>query len=140
MAQQRRDVLLVEFDPPLGQRDPLALHQGQNGEQQRVGRELAHARVAAQGLQQLRSFSFGVLAHRVAFPLHGALQGVGPALDEVGDVVVVEVDQGALAQAVDHGPHVPVAHDAAGEQELVTLLPVQREELLHPLDHQITLS
>ena len=67
-------ILLIELDPPFRQRHALALHQGQNRQQQRVGRQSAHARVARHRVQQfcflpLRS-GWAMVASRGA-PLNG---------------------------------------------------------------------
>jgi hypothetical protein len=75
-------------------------------------------------------------ARHLGLPPHGPLDGLGPLADEGLDLLVVEVDQCALGKACRLRPYLAIAHDAAGQDELVAGLAMEAEEIPHALDYE----
>ena len=88
--------------------------------------------------QQLAALLLGLLSSATGvLPRAACFMAAGPLVHEGLDLLVVEIDQRALGQALGDGPHLPVADDAAGEHELVARRAVAGEEVDHPLHHQV---
>ena len=98
MAQQGLDVLLVQLHPPFRQQHALPLHQRQDRQQQRVGRQLAHAGVALQRKEHLRLLFGGFQLRERRFTLGRLLDRLRPLAEKQHNVVVVEIDQRAFLQ------------------------------------------
>lgn len=69
-------------------------------------------------------------------PRRRLLQGRRPLADEFRDLLVVEVGQHALGEPFRFRPHLPVADDPAGHDELVPPLPVEAVKLPHAFDDE----
>jgi len=136
--QQGLHVGLVELRPPFRQGDALAFHDGEDGEEQRVGGERSHARVAAHRIQQLGAFAGRLPAGEERVAAGRFFNRRRPLVHERFDFFLLEIHQGAFGEVLGLGPDVAVAHDAAGENEFVPCgVMVAVAVADDPLDHGI---
>ena len=139
-AQEGFDIGVVKLRPPFGQGDALAFHQGQNGEQQRVGGQLTHPRIATNGGQQFAPFLLRLLLGQPVVPLHRPFQGVAPFVDKLFDLGLFKIDQRRLDQSVNAGAQLAIADNAAGQHKFVARLVMVSKEGFQPFDQRRALG
>lgn len=137
MAQEGLDAGLIEGHAPLRERDPLPFHHCEDGQQERIRRQGTDARIPPHGRQKLLPLPCCIELGNLRGTARRPLQGGGPLLDEDLDLLVLQIDQGRFRQPWRFGTDLPIAHDPAGEDELVAGRLVEGVEVLDPLHQQV---
>ncbi len=137
VLEERLDVVPVELHPAVRERDAAALHQRQDGEQQRVRGQGPHSGAGADRRQELPALLLRLGPGHSGFAAHGFFESGRPFAEKGLDLLVVKVHQGGFHQPLRRQPDLAVADDPAGQDEAVARLAVPGVEVPHPVDHQM---